>query len=277
MFGPKSHLHDKADPKYSNIIINNISTLVYPLNYAYLNNKLLNLNDLTADFHDNALFNNISLLKHNQQFSNYAQYLIRSLDLVSNSKDFSTQQITLNPWLKSTVEIILQLECNNSFNCEECLLDGLDEKNCKNLENFISKKNFFSIFFLDTLNGNFFKLDHLMAYIDKKISEIAIAIKIQNENCVNILDDFDTSPKSLSTLKQVRKFLTLPCTHKHLKVILIKQIIFKKLLLFNQYHSSNKTCKNIHLKLDNRFIKNDKRYENLNNNDETCMNFNHPR
>ncbi|RNA27849.1 type I inositol 1-4-5-trisphosphate 5-phosphatase-like [Brachionus plicatilis] len=277
LFEQKAHVIDKADPKYSNIIINNINTLAYPLNYTYLNNKLFNFNDLMADFHDNALFNNISLIKHKEQFSKYAQYLIQNLDLVPKPKCPSPKIINLNFWLKSTIEIILQLDCVNAFNCETCALSGLDEKNCDNLEKFVSEKNFFSIFFLNTLNGNFYKFDHLMAYLQNTISELTKSIKTEGKDLVDNLDFFDQSSKSLTTLRTVQRFLTLSCTHKLLKITLYKHTTFKKLLLFNQCHSSYKTNKNIHLKLDDRFLKNSNRYENVNNNDESCIDFNNPK
>lgn len=277
LFEPKSHLKDKSESKQSNVNIKNINTIIYPLNYAYLNNKLLNFNNLSADFHDNALFNNIALVKHNEQFSIYAQYMIQNLDQASKSKDLSLKIIILNPWLRSILEVIHQVKLVNALNSQECSLSDFDEKYCSNLEEIVTNKNLFSTFFLENLNGNFYKFNHLLAFLKDKIEEISLNTNNESEQFLDSLGDLDESSKSLIPLKLIQKFLNLPCTQKLLKIILNQHITFKNLLLFNQCNTSNITSKTSHLKIDNRLVENGSRHKNVNNNDENCVNFNSSR
>ena len=251
---------EKIDHRYSNNIINNINTLTYPLNYSYLNNKLINLHDTIIDLHDNALFYNLSLIKYNVQFSNFVQYSIDNLNSTPTRNKMANNFLSLNPWLKSILELVLLLKANDS-KCEECLLNRVNDSNCKKFTGKSFDKTFFVNFFLSSLNGNFFKLNHLYSFLNETIESLSKGLsngKGITEQIIDLDTSFENTNKSLFLLSEIFKFLTLPCTHNFLKIALNKNNAFKKYLLFNQNNiiNNNKSKINnnrIDLKIDTRF------------------------
>jgi hypothetical protein len=134
------------------------------------------------------------------------------------------------------------------------------------------------------LNGNFFKLNHLYAYLNDIRQNLAKneqhtgsneQVKIEHSDLTAL---FERSNKSLFLLNEIYKFLTLPCTYNCFKQASSKHNTFKKYMLFNQntvYHKSNKLSNSLDLKIDNRFVKLGNQFLNINNNNnENCINLN---
>ncbi len=192
---------------------------------SIVNNKLVNLNKLNADVHDQAYFTNFSKLNHLKEFSSYSTYRLNISKLnFSNTFSYSTpdnivlrenEPVVLDKLVESIYSDLVRLSQNekslfsfcsshqdqhNHLNhsqtsCKsECLVSILDEQ-AKWLDlSFVQ-------FFLNTLNGNFFKLKHLNDFIHDYYMG-----QCQDSN----------SAKSdvllcLEALSHVNKFLKLPC------------------------------------------------------------------
>lgn len=148
----------------------------------------------------------------------------------------------------------------------------------------------FSKLFLNSLNGNFFKLKHLYSYLHETTLHLNNELKhinkldlhdtsSQTNHLPDKLDDlnepFDCSLKSLFILNEINRFLAAPCTLNIFKLAIYKNNNFKKYLLFSNnincnqsyLNSANKDCDLLN---DNRFISN----VNANNNDEKFANMN---
>jgi hypothetical protein len=80
-------------------------------------------------------------------------------------------------------------------------------------------------FFLDTLNGNFFKLKNLISFLDETISAVSRLSRdestIDTASSVKSVDN-NNSLQSLKNLIEINKFLTLPCTHSLFKAAIKK-------------------------------------------------------
>lgn len=164
IFNDAANLANKLDNCISNNSRSNnnssaINTRKQPLNFSYVNNTLVNLNEPSADIHDNALFNNINSLKHMIDFKTYARYYINNIkpppfketclgsfkhvNSHTSSKPavFSKSVndfLVLNQWLKSIVELVVKTNSTKSSSreCSECFQNKLNETNCALLQHF---------------------------------------------------------------------------------------------------------------------------------------------
>ncbi len=192
--------------------------------YSNVNNNLVNLNKLITDIHDNAYFTNLSKLNHLKEFPTYSyyQYLfkndnksssstssssISSFSSNSNSCQNDKNLIVLNNWFDMMHTDLIKL--TNSHNSSTSKLSFCSSHQststlCKAdcLTNIIDQTNLFDLsfikFFLHALNGNLFKLKHLVDYLNDLILST-------NSNDTVIANE-------LILINEIITFLKLPCT-----------------------------------------------------------------
>lgn len=199
--------------------------------------------------------------------------------------------ISLNEWLKSLGEFMISISSLNnnnniSVNCDDCLLNKLNESNCNTFKLFDQSTLFNSFvpkFFLTKLNGNFFKLKHLYSFLNDCILELEQQVLLTKKSTLyepfshfqnQLNSPFEhNSPESLLLLDEIYKFLHLPCTFNLFKLALFKYNNNKKYLLFN--------INNNYLNDNNDLIEilDDKKYNTTenstnNNNDDNFANMN---
>ena len=153
----------------------------------------------------------------------YAPSSLTAISTSSNSSSSSTSNHTTNN------------ECT-------CILKRIDQT--------VLLKSYLIKFFLDSLNGNFYKLKHLYSYLNDAILHLnndllkldSASISNNNNNNANInqIDSnimkkpLDHSFKSLVVLKEVYKFLTMPCTFNIFKLALNLNNNEKKFLFIHE-------------------------------------------
>jgi hypothetical protein len=191
--------------------------------YSNVNNNLVNLNKFITDIHDNAYFTNLNKLNHLKEFPTYSkyQYLFKNdnksrssisisnlaCNFSSNSSHNDTNLILLNNWF-DMIHIDL-VKLTNSHNSSTSKLSFCSshqstsivcKANC--LTNIIDQTNLFDLsfihFFLKVLNGNFYKLKHLVDYLND-------LILTTNSNDTLIANE-------LILINEIITFLKLPCT-----------------------------------------------------------------
>ena len=199
--------------------------------YSNVNNNLVNLNKLITDIHDNAYFTNLSKLNHLKEFPTYSnyQYLFKHDNNKSSSSNFNSKLsshscssssnlsnssqndknniILLNNWFDMIhIDLVKLTNSHNSstsklsFCSSHQSTSTLCKADC--LTNIIDQTNLFDLsfikFFLDALNGNFFKLKHLVDYLNDLILST-------NSNDTMIANE-------LILINEIITFFNLPCT-----------------------------------------------------------------
>jgi len=235
---------------------------VNDLNYVYINNNLANLDKFSTDVHDNAWFQNINLLNYSKSFPTYCDFVINNLNVpiknrqrLNKSSEFSVkykQDLVLNQWLQSIAELIIlknkheissrnKKECNYKTDCD-CVIKHVNASDSNLLK-----------FFANSLNSNFFKLKHLIFYLDEIINylkkdleknQLLVSDINNNKNdCIqfnneDLIQPFEVSVKSLVILNEIRSFLNTPCSLSLFKLMIQRNFSSKKLsILANIFHS----------------------------------------
>jgi len=254
---------------------------VNDLNYVYINNQLAHLDKLNTDIHDNAWFQCIDALNYSVNFPTYCEFLINSLSVpiakqhtsrpqqhqrLNKSSEFSVKykhDLVLNQWLQSIAELIIfknrdHTEHKQSANCTyktdcDCLAKQVAALAGNDSTSHVLK------FFTNSLNSNFFKLKHLLFYLDETISYLTKDLKAKcllvadmnnNMNNTNESDEgvkfsaedlsqpFEVSVKSLMILNEVRSFLNTPCSLNFFKHTIKRTFSAKRLsIMANIFHS----------------------------------------
>ena len=223
--------------------------------YVYINYNLMNLSHAGTDIHDFSFFINTNSLKHMKQFPTYPTYQIGDMHLSPPSspadnkailtKNTTTQEaevvaspslICLNEWFHSIVEFIKlnksSISCSTNQQVELCcpcntIQQQQQHSNCndylqKQIDQTSLFKSFLVRFFLDSLNGNLFKLKNLIAFVDECVSSLsahladvaapATSTTISLASVDLSSEPLDNSPRSLLVLREIHTFLASPCT-----------------------------------------------------------------
>ena len=218
-------------------------------NYVYINYNLSKLEQISVDIHDNAWFNSINSLNCSSNFTKNYELNILNLNeqmkesrlCLYKSSEFKCkykQEIHLNKWLNSIAELIVlksKTSCSNKAECN-CVLQFVN----------LTESNIVKFFQL-SLHSNFFKLKHLLTYLDKMITylkiELNFKLDINNNNndfelSLNDLTNcffYDVSYKSLAILNEIRSFLTTSCCLSIFKLALQKSNSSKKLTIYTNF------------------------------------------
>jgi len=233
--------------------VNNAQNLnTSDLNKVYINNNLSSLEKITTNLHDNAWFSNINSLNYSVKYPTFCEFFITNLNIpiaskrLNKSSQFSVklkQNLILNEWLRSIAELIILINttgmkdnCNYKIDCS-CISQQMN----------VSELNLIK-FFINSLNGNFFKLKHLFSYLDEIIQYLTNEMEknnysefksdINNNDFIKFtiqeLDNpFDASIRSLVILNEIRSFLNTPCALNAFKFAVIKNYSNKKLSIYS--------------------------------------------
>lgn len=229
--------------------------------------------------HDNAWFTQISplnFLKDEGHFT-YANYTLMNLGEnfvgtrhppnITQSDIFEQKDITLNQWFKAIGELIINIHRNpdNQITREDntsvniCYKMNQHDKNinppneCQCIEKFCHPTHSYLVsFFINSLNGNFFKLKHLMAYLNDQI--VSLKNDLNNRHVLaadnsidylmftshNLFLPLDATPMSLMILTEIRTFLNSTCVWNVFRKALKNSVVQKKLsIYFNFYTNKN--------------------------------------
>lgn len=267
-----------------------------PKSYTYINRNLSDLKSPLIDIHDNAWFAhtyplnikfkytnyNIAYLNPNDQTSIAAQNdLISSLQVDYMPEIFEQSDITLNHWFRTISDLVIQFHKasyiasqvntndespNKSNNTNICYkLNQNDKKNINRLEpcQCISTLNATNLsrsylvqFFVNSINANFYKLKHLISYINDQIVNLTNELKSINQEYDNtntnnnnslltftiqdLKTPLDISPKSLTILIEIYHFLNSTCLLNVLRQAVKDTNKQKKYsIYFNFYNNTN--------------------------------------
>lgn len=175
----------------------------------------------------------------------------------NNTAGNTNDYLVLNNWLKSIIELLLII--NKLDNLKSCFLNnspstatttttatGNKITDCNCILNLIDKKHLFKSsfikFFINSLNGNFFKLKHLNSFLNDTILTLNNELENRNQSdsgapcptpnqtfssLVDCGDDvvngpFDHSARTLIILNEINRFLTLPCAYSMFKQAILE-------------------------------------------------------
>jgi hypothetical protein len=231
-----------------------INMLNVSLKYVYINNSLCNLDKASTDIHDNAFFKYIISLKHLTTNCTYASYHINNITPSQASSSSSSHLTTtttttinhvgeclvLNQWLNAIIELLLLVNKLDNFNY--CYLtNGLHNKSteCTCILNLVERKHLFKSslikFFLNSLDGNFFKLKHLNSFLNETALSLSSQLGIQQVETksswpADVCDinnkPFERSMRTLIILNEINRFLSVPCAYNVFKQAVIEKDIF---------------------------------------------------
>ncbi len=259
-------------------------------NYAFINYNLTDLKGALTDLHDNAWFTYTHPLNCLKQVG-YPSYILDLKKEATSpgrqlfSMEFNPYEqpaiyeqtnIVLNQWLRSVGEIIIQL--HQSSSSIDTNISRLSEQgellefvnicyrqnpndtssinklvNCEcvlPVENL--RHTYFVKFFINSLNGNFFKLKHLLSYLNEQIGILKQSISSvdkffssTNNNKLkytihDLKNPLDISHKSLFILTECHAFLNSTCILNLFRRELQKSNRDKRLsIYFNFYSNKN--------------------------------------
>jgi hypothetical protein len=152
-------------------------------NFVYINNNLVNMNKKSTDIHDYALFTKMAHLNHViYNHSTFADYKINGLDETNNKNGSisETQTLILNDWFKIIIEYLLHNN-NAASNSPNGILNLFAHYSFSASLSQLFESNLVN-FFLNTLNGNFFKLKHFIYYLQITLATMVEKVKIDLTN-----------------------------------------------------------------------------------------------
>ena len=224
--------------------------------YVYLNHNYVNIHHAKTDIHDYAVFNNFNILCLLRHEANYqVNNLTSATDLPSLTN--------LNQWLQSIIDTHQKLNRDNV-----CLATGISSHcDCiaKSLGLELLLDSVLVRFFLQTLNGNFFKLKHLCEFLSRLLDESFDLSKVdpkrrdsefklvlsdflkKNEATRHETHIFDSSFESYRVLNEIMNFLNAPCTVS----------LFKTAVIVNNSNKNEKTPANEQKPVTEKFREND--------------------
>jgi hypothetical protein len=155
-------------------------------NFVYINNNLVNMNKKSTDIHDYAIFTKMTHLNHIiYNHSTFADYKISGLDETNNSNSNGstndTQTLILNDWFKIIIEYLLHNSGHATSNSPSGILNLFAHYSFNNSLSQLFESNLVN-FFLNTLNGNFFKLKHFIHYLQITLASMIEKVKIDLTN-----------------------------------------------------------------------------------------------
>lgn len=244
--------HHNHQPTRQNHHLNlsNQNMINIGMKFAYLNNALANLEKPSTDLHDQACFKNVAVVRHMDEMStHYPHYSIANLTNPQQQQHI----VVLNPWLKSIGEFLVvahqtNLNCcstsansggesssgaagNKQIDCE-CLLRAVEQtESARLLSNCLFHSSVFIRFFLQApINGNFFKLKHLFAFLERTRDSLSKSLSTPTEflGPIEALGEefsrpFEPTSKSVFILSEIIRFLKTPCVYTVFKVALIEK------------------------------------------------------
>lgn len=227
------------------------------LKFAYINNSLANLEKQNTDIHDQAYFKNVNSVRHlDDMCDQYPRYTIANLAPLSPTLSES-HHTSLNAWLRSIAEFLVVARRSNLQWCWsnptpssppipavlstnqpqspvpppstpiscECLMRGVEQSEA--LKNCWLRSSVLIRFFLQApLNGNFFKLKHLYAFLERTLENVTRSLAtVEFTGPIESLGDEITRPlefsaKSAYLLGEILRFLKTPCVYTVFKTAL---------------------------------------------------------
>lgn len=219
------------------------------LKFAYINNSLANLEKPNTDIHDQAVFKNVNSVRHlDDMCGQYPRYTIANLAPLSPNMSES-HHTSLNAWLRSIAEFLVVARRSNLQWCWsnptttpssptiipqsplptpiscECLMRGVEQSEA--LKNCWLRSSVLIRFFLQApLNGNFFKLKHLYAFLERTLENVTRSLGTVEFNgpIENLVDEItrplECSAKSAYLLGEILRFLKTPCVYTVFKTAL---------------------------------------------------------
>lgn len=234
--------------------------------FVFVNYHLTSLDNNMYHLHDCSNFTNTHLL---QTFKHpsivFPKYQIK--DNISESQTATNNQepvldpepqINLTAWLKSLGELLIHMHqidnVNNASSSQEliCYRQGSGQEcQClaKNPVHLINAN--LGGFFLKSLNANFFKLKHLIEYLDDQIARLTTQLAPSEDLSsshflkVDLSKPMDDSLNTLSILTEVRALLVSTCTRSFYKSLVRKTNDSKKLSIYYEFCANKDTSKEV--------------------------------
>lgn len=185
-----------------------------------------------------------------------------------HSQIFEQTDITLNQWIRSIGELVIYFHKNslnseienNGINSssttsnnnnnhvnnicykmnpnEKSSVNNKQDKDCQCISKLVNlSRSYLVNFFLNSLNANFFKLKHLLAYLNDQIILLSVELQTKKEH----VNTSTTNPTTTSTTTNINDDIRINVNNNELSNGTNGQLLFHKEDLKNSLDNSHKT------------------------------------